>query len=99
MDEFEVVKSVNEYYGDFMAIHSDLFTLNLKHPHQPLYGDSPSIWHGHTFQRVVEGVLSLLLALKRRPLIRYEKNSALAKRLGTELHVRFPFPPLPSPFR
>jgi vacuolar protein sorting-associated protein 45 len=33
----------------------------------------------------VEGVIGILLALKKKPLIRYEKNSLLSKKLATEV--------------
>ncbi len=87
VDEFEVVRTVHEFYGDYLAVHPDLFSFNLTYPHYPLFGESPSLWDANTFQRTVEGLVSVLLSLKKKPLIRYEKNSPLAKRLGGEIHV------------
>jgi hypothetical protein len=53
----------------------------------PLYGDSFTSWDSTSFTRTVDGVLSVLLSLKKKPLIRYQKQSAMAKRLATELQV------------
>lgn len=87
VDEFEAVKQVQEFYGDYLAIHPDLLTFNLTAPVHPIYGDSPHIWDGFAFQRCVEGLAALLLSLKKRPLIRYAKNSSMAKRLASEVQV------------
>jgi hypothetical protein len=83
-DEFEVVKEVHEFYGDYLAINSDLISLNLS----SIYGEAASVWEGNAFQRSVEGLVSILLSMKKKPLIRYAKNSPLAKRLGTELQYQ-----------
>ncbi|CAI2168165.1 1767_t:CDS:10 [Funneliformis geosporum] len=50
-----------------------------------LYDKSPNTWDNKTFRRVVEGVLAVLLSLKKKPLIRYEKMSVMAKELATEV--------------
>jgi vacuolar protein sorting-associated protein 45 len=71
-----------------LALNADFFTLNMTLPSWPIFGDSPHIWDGRAFQRCVEGLLSMLLSLKKRPLVRYEKNSTVAKRLAAEVHVR-----------
>jgi hypothetical protein len=57
-------------------------------PQHRLYGDSKNTWESKTFQRVIEGVLAVLLSLKKKPLIRYEKMSVMAKQLAEEVHVR-----------
>jgi len=36
----------------------------------------------------VQGLIAVLLSLKKKPVIRYEKMSALARKLAVELHVR-----------
>ncbi|KAI8833728.1 Sec1-like protein [Chytridium lagenaria] len=84
-DEFEVVREVQEYFADFLAINSDLFSLNVSAPEYPLFNESPSIWDNKTFTRVTEGILATLLALKKKPLIRYERTSTLGKKLAAEL--------------
>lgn len=84
-DEHEVVKEVQEYFADYLAVNSDLFTFNLTAPSHPLYSETLSNWDGRSFQRAVEGLSSVLLSLKKKPFIRYERNSHMGKRLGQEL--------------
>jgi len=43
------------------------------------------MWNQDSLQRSTEGVIALLLSLKKRPMIRYQKSSLLAKKLATEL--------------
>ncbi|KAL7752594.1 vacuolar protein sorting-associated protein 45 [Sorochytrium milnesiophthora] len=85
VDECEVVREVQEYYADYLAINADLFTLNLTAPTCPLYSDLLSNWDARAFQRALEGLSAVLLSLKKRPLIRYERFSQMSKRLGQEL--------------
>lgn len=87
-DESEVVREVQEYYADYLAINSDLFNLNLTSPKSSVYGDSSASWDANAFQRSLDGIVGVLLSLKKRPLIRYEKNSPMCKRLAQEIHVR-----------
>ncbi|KAI8621728.1 Sec1-like protein [Chytriomyces sp. MP71] len=84
-DETECVREVQEYYADFLAISNDLFSLNLAAPLSPLYVENAATWDTRTFSRTVEGIISLLLALKKKPLIRYERNSQLANKLAAEV--------------
>ena len=46
------------------------------------------MWNPECLQRCTEGVLALLLSLKKKPLIRYEKNSLIAKKLATEVRYQ-----------
>lgn len=55
---------------------------------QRLWGSSPDMWNPDSLQRSTEGVIALLLSLKKRPLIRYQKNSLLAKKLATEVRYQ-----------
>ncbi|CAB4389595.1 unnamed protein product [Rhizophagus irregularis] len=86
VDEHEVVREVQEYFADYCAINPDFYSLNLSLPQYRLYGDSQNTWESKTFQRVIEGVLAVLLSLKKKPLIRYEKMSVMAKALAEEVH-------------
>lgn len=69
-------------------INPDLFSLNLAFPRQRLWSNNPDIWNPDSLQRCTEGVLALLLSLKKKPLIRYEKNSLLARKLATEVRYQ-----------
>ena len=48
--------------------------------------DQLNHWDTVKFERTCEGLVSVLLALKKRPVIRYEKNSEMARRLAKEVH-------------
>jgi len=58
----------------------------------------PSAWdlsaETGSFERHVDGLMALLLSLKKRPVIRYQRMSGMAKKLGHELSVR-ELPPRP----
>ncbi|KAI4236048.1 MAG: hypothetical protein L6R40_006294, partial [Gallowayella cf. fulva] len=87
-DDNEVVKGVQEYFGDYIVINPDLFSLDLAFPKQRLWSNSPDAWDPNALQRCTEGVIALLLSLKKKPLIRYEKNSLMAKKLATEVRYQ-----------
>lgn len=84
-DDHEVVKAVQEHFADFLVVNPDLFTINLTLPQQRIWSGSPDMWNTDSLQRTTEGVVAVLLALKKKPLIRYEKNSLLAKKLAGEV--------------
>ncbi|PNS15433.1 hypothetical protein CAC42_692 [Sphaceloma murrayae] len=80
-DDHEVVKAVQEYFADFLIVNLDLMELSLQ---SRIWSNSPDMWNQDSLLRTTEGVIALLLALKKKPLIRYQKNSFLAKKLATE---------------
>jgi len=87
-DDHEVVKAVQEYFADYIVVNPDLMSLNLGFPKQRLWSHSPDMWNVDALQRTTEGVIALLLSLKKNPLIRYEKNSLMAKKLATEVRYQ-----------
>lgn len=87
-DEHEVVKEIQEFFADYLPVNSDLFSLNINAPPARIWADSPVTWDQEGLDQHVKGILALLLSLKKRPVIRYEKMSTLAKKLGEELSVR-----------
>ncbi|KAL5145588.1 Vacuolar protein sorting-associated protein 45 [Glycine soja] len=84
-DEQEVVQQVQEFYADFVAIDPYHFTLHV--PSHYIYM-LPAVVDPSTVQRfsdrVVDGLSALFLALKRRPVIRYQRTSDIAKRIAQE---------------
>lgn len=106
-DDHEVVKVVQEHFADFLVINPDLFSLGMSLPAGRLWlntsggpANSPGTdaWNPDALIRTTEGVIAALLALKKKPLIRYAKASLLAKKLATEVqhyieqeHVLFDF--------
>jgi vacuolar protein sorting-associated protein 45 len=72
-DEHEVVRQVQEYYSEFLAINEDFFHLGLEN----------SLVLGPGMERNTQGILSVLLAMKRRPSqIRYQSASDYARRVA-----------------
>jgi vacuolar protein sorting-associated protein 45 len=47
-----------------------------------------SSWDQSTFQRIVTGIVSSLLVLKKRPHVRFDRSSTLASRIGQEVGIR-----------
>ncbi|KAI0190089.1 Sec1-like protein [Astrocystis sublimbata] len=87
-DDHEVVKSVQEHFADFIVVNPDLFSLDMSLPQQRIWSGSPDMWNADSLQRATEGIIAALLALKKKPLIRYEKNSLLAKKLASEVRYQ-----------
>merc|ERR1719198_2509922 len=83
-DEHEVVQQVQEYYADFLAINPDLASLGV--PSTAGLADGAR-WDQPTFDRIQQGVCALLLALKKRPVIRYAARSESATRLAESVHA------------
>lgn len=81
--------SLKEYFADYAPILPPLFSLNhTPTSTRPLYGTSPSSWDPKALDRSVQGIIAVLLSLKKKPIIRYEKSSSMAKKLGVEIQVR-----------
>nr|VDC89059.1 unnamed protein product [Brassica rapa] len=84
-DEQEVVQQVQEFYADFVAGDPYHFTLNMAANHLYML---PAVVDPSGLQRysdrVVDGIAAVFLALKRRPVIRYQRTSDTAKRIAQE---------------
>ncbi|KAI0916911.1 hypothetical protein AcW1_007765 [Taiwanofungus camphoratus] len=88
-DEYEVVREVQEYFADYSPILPCLFSLNhIPSTPRSLYGSSPNSWDPAALERAVQGLSAVLLSLKKKPVIRYERSSAMAKKLGVEIQHR-----------
>lgn len=85
MDEHEVIREIQEYYGDYLAINPDLYSFG-QDPHY-FFGNSMNAWDSDTFDQTVKSVLAVLLSLKKKPVIRYARASTMAKRLATEIQA------------
>ncbi|KZT44435.1 vacuolar protein sorting-associated protein 45 [Sistotremastrum suecicum HHB10207 ss-3] len=89
VDEYEVVREVQEYFADYCPILPSLYSLNYcPSSSLPLYGSTMNTWHPAALERSVQGLSAVLLSLKKKPLIRYEKMSSMAKKLASEIHHR-----------
>lgn len=88
-DEYEVIREVQEYFADYVPLLPCLFSLNHSPSGtKPLYGSSVNSWDPKALELAVQGVTAVLLSLKKKPIIRYEKMSPMAKKLGVEIQHR-----------
>lgn len=83
VDEHEVIREVQEHYGDYLAINPDLFSFG-QDP-RGLFGNSVSSWQPDRLEQTVGQLSAVLLSLKKKPLIRYERASSMARTLAEEL--------------
>jgi len=88
-DPLELVRQVQEFYADFLAINEDLLTLNCRDT-IAMTVTAGTAWardHAPLYQRHKDGLSSILLALKRKPAaIRYQQSSPLAQQLAKDMH-------------
>ena len=87
-DDYEIVHAVQEYFADFQVINTDLMSLGIGYPLRRIFGSSPEIWNLDQLDRSTDGLLALLLSVKKKPMIRYTKDSMLAKKLATEVRYQ-----------
>ena len=79
---------MQEYFADFAPLLPSLFSLNhTPSVDEPLYSSNPNTWHDEALERSVQGITAVLLSLKKKPVIRYERMSAMAKKLGVEIQA------------
>ncbi|KAG6891675.1 hypothetical protein C0992_012724 [Termitomyces sp. T32_za158] len=99
-DEYEVVKEVQEYFADYTPLLPCLFSLNhTPTSSKPLYGSSPNTWDIKALEQTVQGLTAVLLSLKKKPIIRYEKMSGMAKKLANEVQHQIRSEPFLFDFR
>lgn len=85
-DEHDVIRAVQEFYGDFMAVNEDLFHLGCDSSIALSSATSRTLEAARVFDRNVKGLLATFLALKRRPSqIRYQGTSELARRVASDV--------------
>jgi len=75
-DDQEVVKEVQEFYADYFAVGPHIFSFNIVGCSQ---GKN---WVPEKQDRVIDGVLSLLLSLRKKPIIRFQQSSQMCRRLA-----------------
>lgn len=88
-DEFEVVHQVQEYFADVFVINSNLFSLGL--PISVGLTTNPDCWSAYEqniYGRHVEGLFSVMLAMRMNPTIRYSVSSDLSRRMALSLQQK-----------
>jgi hypothetical protein len=88
-DEYEVVQQVQEFFADVYAVNHELFSLNL--PSTSKLTEEQSKWTSYedsNFDRTVEGLLAVCLALRMTPALRYTAASELTRQVAYRLQSR-----------
>ncbi|TIC63438.1 Sec1-like protein [Wallemia mellicola] len=81
-DQYSVVRECQELFADYLALLPNLFSLGFQPTKDNLWSDTPNTWNRDCLDSTTKSLSALLLSLKRKPLIRYEKMSDLAKTLA-----------------
>ncbi|EGR30199.1 vacuolar sorting protein, putative [Ichthyophthirius multifiliis] len=85
-DNLDLIKQIHEIYIDYYILSSHLYSLNVTSTYgltkqQPLWNQTDN----QVLQRVYEGLLSVLLSLKRVPMIKYLSSSDACLQLASKL--------------
>ena len=87
-DQHQLVQAVQEFFSDYVPVTASHFTLQYDVPPHRLWGSHLVQWDPDAFEHHTSALLSLLLSLKKKPVVRYERMSALARKLADELVAR-----------
>lgn len=83
-DDLEVVSKVVEVFMDYYVLNKALFTVTgITNPYSL---NSFQSWDEASLESAVEGLSSLLLSLRMKPIIKYESNSKLASKLANRIN-------------
>lgn len=84
-DEHDLVQQVQEFYADYFAIDPFHFTLDLHANHVSML---PTVVDPQNSQqacdRMLDAIAAVFLSLKKRPVIRYERSSEIARRVAQD---------------
>lgn len=85
-DQQEVVSQVQEYFGDYVALEPHHFCVPVENEAVCLQPPTWSLMQSsRVIDRTVEGLAGLMLSLKCRPHIRFQKSSDLCRRISNDL--------------
>lgn len=88
-DQHDLVRQVQEIYCDFHMVDETLFSTEL---YNTRCLNAPADQWGREedrlFERSLQSVLASLLAVKKRPIIRYERESQIAKKMAISVMQR-----------
>jgi vacuolar protein sorting-associated protein 45 len=87
-DETHAVSQVHEHFADFYALDSHLFSFQVLPCLDAVLGGTGAAMTNPSFERTVDGIVASLLALKRRPVVRYQGSSPLCKNLADRVAVK-----------
>jgi len=82
-DEHEMVQQVHEFFPDYYPIYRCAFSFNIASTESI----DPEL-HQLTLGRICDGLSAVLLSLRRKPLIRFQKSSSMCQRIAQEMGRR-----------
>lgn len=80
-DEHEVVREVQEFFADYLALGPQLVTFNIPN----CIGSSPKEFDQGSLSRLHQGLVAMMLSLKKKPVIRFQASSQQCTRLAQEI--------------
>lgn len=87
-DEFHLVSELREVFVDYLALNSTTLSCDVcPCLHIMMARHSPAL-HNPGLDRATDAVLSSLLAMKRRPSIRFQRNSPLCRAIAQRMCVK-----------
>ncbi|EFC50279.1 vacuolar protein sorting [Naegleria gruberi] len=86
IDKNEMVKSVFEYFTEYLALDNSIFSLNMPKTFKMMTSRSET--SDTLVPKLTDGLTSVLLSLRKRPIVRYQKNSIPCKLLAQNLSER-----------
>ncbi|OWB56028.1 hypothetical protein B5S28_g1918 [[Candida] boidinii] len=85
-DDLEIITKIIEIFEDYYTIIKDLYSFELNYPENSIYNiSSMDSWNSNQFNSSVESLISLILSLNSKPIIRYENNSKMCSKLASSL--------------
>lgn len=73
---------VQEFFADYFAVNTDLFTLNLRHCLSP----RTDHWR-EKLNRMCDGIISCCLSMRLKPNVRFARSSDVTMQIAQELTV------------
>jgi len=97
-DEWQLVQEVQEFFVDYVALSPSVFSFNIptrprasrpdsEYLFEQVFSDTPDSWNTASLRRCAEGLCSVMLSLKKKCAIRWEKGSNVCRRLSQEIEV------------
>ncbi|QPG73677.1 hypothetical protein FOA43_000990 [Brettanomyces nanus] len=81
-DDLEVITNVAEVFQDYYTVNRALFTsVNISNPLGGI-----DTWDPESLDTALDSIISLLLSLKIKPVIRFESNSKMASKLASSVN-------------
>lgn len=87
-DEKHAVCQIHEHFADFYALDAHLFSFQVSPCLDAVLGGIGAAMANPNFDRTVDGIAATLLALKRKPVVRFQGSSSLCRNLAERVAVR-----------